>query len=205
MRASAAVVAGVALSMGVDVVVSATDTVTVAHADFEWCTNSSPGTVTYQSRLSAYLYAYPVVGERYGGAGSGTGCWVDDNVANTQEGADCSGFVAKGWFLRSDYWNPVVAPDTGLRYWHPLRLYTVGWSSSVLHDTPSNASWKDQPNPTFMDAAAKNGHVVLIIQATATMTDATVLEETPGVGRQGTKDVSPDKGYLYRERTGWAP
>jgi hypothetical protein len=170
-------------------------------ADFEACNNGAGG-ATVQSRLSAYSWSYTVVAERYGGADSGTGCWINDNVALTSEGADCSGFVAKAWFLSATY--PTSAAFT---VWPTQRLFhPMGLSSSYMVGHGANSSWNTVASPTFMDAGAISipgrGHIALLISASANHISDTVLEESPPSGQQGPKDMS---GFTWRQRLGWNP
>ncbi|MSV79506.1 MAG: hypothetical protein F2681_04935 [Actinobacteria bacterium] len=130
---------------------------------------------------------------------------MDDNVATTSEGADCSGFVSTAWYMGTswqssgafEFWSPLV-------YQHPVTRL----SSKSMWDVDSNGTWKSVSfgNRNFMDAAVlyntSTQHIELIIVPSSDGTADVVLHQRSPAGVQETKNVV-SQPWKFRNRTNW--
>lgn len=168
------------------------------------CTSTAGPSITGQSRWSAYNFGYEAVGERYGGAGTGYGCWINDDVPQLGEGADCSGLAGRAWFLPAFTSGNGNNPTNTFQLWPRLRPSVFYHPSSDFYlGVTENNTWKAAGALDLMDLGAKSGHVVLFV-ANAGNGQYTVLEETSagaGVGRLDTRSFGAE--YQWRTRKGW--
>lgn len=128
-------------------------------------------------------------------------CWWDNNVEDGigQEGIDCSGLVAKAWYLRPDY-----STNYGYFQWSPTYYHRIAINSTQMYNTSSNPNW----TPTAVgqrrlaDAVVRVGHVFLYVQDLP----SGLIQTLEARDRQVSKDV----GYFSRslasvdsEADGW--
>lgn len=88
------------------------------------------------SKSQANIYSFRGVFEKYVLGGS---TWIDNQVPDSNEGADCSAFVNKAWAL-PDYSEPMTASG------HPYI------TSTYYYNNVPNTSQVDRNYPTFMSS-----------------------------------------------------
>lgn len=194
------------------------------------CTAGSTGIdTTAPTRSTAYQFIQGAAFERYllGGA-----CYVDDNAASTSEGIDCSGLVAKAWYLRTDY-----ATNWGFRSHYNFRSVNGVWRVDSLTNVrpvistqylyvDSTWSWSSIPisSATLMDAFVYQkeqsspgdawGHTGLIVDNSSLGVSVHTFEARSsayGVGEFFGRNlltpvgIKPGTSTKFLRRNAWAP
>lgn len=197
------VVAGLTLALAL-----ATPGARAYHTNFQGSCTSDHFATSNVTRSQALVYAE--IGA-YEGYQWGGGCWNDnnrddapgdptENVSTRGEGGDCSGFVFKSWYERSN------SSDAGFTYHYRMRNVHGPYDAAAFGRGDGLANTTVSKSAAIrMDAFASTTHIGMIYQAnTAYNTDRMVEAKCEACGTSiWSRTYRGDPAYSGARRVGW--